>query len=364
MDAVDPPSVITAISDPEFEGLVSNTLFSQGWSIVARTLTFAELQQAAAQCNENKTLIIFSTDLPGASEQNLLELNREGTRFFGFADGSGSHRGFTNIFPRPKSPQELLLTVLENIRTNSGRAPLIQSSAKIAANLIAVGGVRHSTGTTTLAINLAQEIALLGSKTLLIDANFLAPAISSYLDLRHLAVDSKVREVSPNFFVTELTQEKLCDFDHFISNAGDSFEKIIIDLGSVNNLANELSDRRWISRVKIWASRHADDFCLVSNSDFLTQKSSENYMENIQKLSLKSKLHLIKLRSNTKQSLSPQPSEKPPHSSGTIWNLSWDQRACQSAISERATLYQVSDRGTLRKEILSIAQALNGGARS
>ncbi len=362
MDALDQPQVITAISDPEFEGLVSSALFSQGWSVVARALDFAQLQKAMAEHQGRKLVVLFSTDLPGTNSFDLINLSTREALFFGFADELGNDRGFSNIFPRPKSPEELLLVILENIRTTGDRKPLIHSPVNISAHVISVGGVRHSTGSTTFAINLAQELALLGSRTLLIDANFTAPAIATYLDIRHLAVDPKWREIDPNFSIMELTQAKLESFDLIIDEAGKCFDEIIIDLGSITYLARELTDRRWVSRMKIWASRNADDLCLISNSDLLSQRCTEGFMQSAGKLSLSSKLHQIKVQPSLKESSKAQIVDKKFHASDSLWNLPWDYRACHSAITERATLVQVGERGALRKEIVAIAKALGSKA--
>ena len=360
MDSFDPPLVITAISDPDFEGLVSSALFTQGWSVIARALDLSELQRAVANHSGGKLLVIFSTDLPGATAGDLNQLTDANTLVFGFSDETGSDRGFANISPRPRSPEDLLLVILENVRATNGRTPLIHSPLNISASVIAVGGVRHSTGTTTFAINLAQELALMGSSTLLIDANFQAPALATLLDLRHLAGDRKWREVAPRFSALELTQEKLENFDELIKEAGELFEKIVIDLGSVTHLARELSDRRWSAKIKIWVSRNADDFCLAANSELLCEKALEDFLQNSSKLSLKPKLHLVKVQPRLKQSVTSKKLDLGQQKFRSFWNLPWDQRSCHSATVERTSLYQVAERGALRKEICVIAQALGG----
>jgi Flp pilus assembly CpaE family ATPase len=362
MDSFEPPLVITAISDPEFEGLVSSALFTQGWSVVARALDFSELQRALANNSGSKLLVIFSTDLPGATAKDLNEINKVNTLVFGFSDETGSDRGFANISSRPRSPEELLLVILENIRATSSRAPLIHAPLNISAQVIAVGGVRHSTGATTFAINLAQEFALSGSRTLLIDGNFQAPALATLLDLRHLATEPKWREVASFFSVLELTQDKLGNFDDLIKEAGECFEKIVLDLGSVTHLASEISDRRWSAKMKIWASRNADDFCLASNSELLSQKALKEFSQSAGKLSLLPKLNLIKIQSAFKQSLTSNKVDFGLPKFQYSWSLPWDPRSCQLAITERTTLSQVAERGALRKEIYAIAHAL--GAKS
>lgn len=356
MDEYEIPIVITAISDPEFEGLVSSALYSQGWSVVARNLDFSELQKSLESHNGRKLLVIYSTDLPGLNQIALAEITGEQVAIFGFSDGSGNNRGFSNISPRPKSPEELLLLILENARTPTGRAPLIHTPVKFSSKINVVGGVRHSTGTTTFSVNLAQEFALLDSRTLVIDANFQAPALASLLDLRHLSSETKWREVSQNLFAIEVTQKNIENFDLLIREAGEYFDQIVIDLGSVSHLVKDLTDRRWISRLKIWASRNADHFLVTSTSELLSQKSLEEFMQSASNLGFGSKLHLIKWQQSIKGQPHQKSTDKSPSLFGANWHLTWDHRACQAATAERTTLAQVSERTSLRKEIFAIAQ--------
>jgi len=358
MDSFEPPLVVTAISDPDFEGLVSGALFSRGWSVIARALDFSELQSALVNQSDRKLLVIFSTDLLGSNASNFNQIINLGHAVIGFADESGSDRGYLNIAARPQSPEELLSVVLENGRSTPSRTPLIHAPFRISARVIAVGGVRHSAGTTTFAINLGQEFALLGLKTLVIDANFPAPALATLLDIRHLSEDQSWREIAPHLAAMELNQEKLPNFESLIKDAGEAFQVVIIDLGSVLHLAQELSDRRWSSKIKIWASRSAVDFFLLRNSELLHQRSFEQFMQSLATLSLKSNLHLVKVQSAFKESPQLRKRERENQNWGSTWELPWDQRSCQSAVAERTTLQQVAERGALRKEIAVIAQAL------
>jgi hypothetical protein len=359
MDPLEVPTVITAISDPEFEGLVSRALFSQGWNVIARVMDFPELQRAVSVNSGKKLLLIFSTDLPGSSATEIEKLAAPGISLFGFVDQSGNDRGFSNIFTRPTSPENLTLVILENIRSSGVRAPLIHVAAKLKAKVLAVGGIGHVTANTTIALNLAQESALLDIKTLLIEANFQAPAISSLLDLRRLSSEPNWREFSENLSIMELTQETITEFEQRITAAGELFDQIVIDLGSIAFLSSELSDRRWSSAVKIWAVRSADHFILTTNSTFLAQKRCDEFMHSFTKISTSAEIHLVNTLSAQKRGLEVNSSRKLPLRSAVLWNLPWDLRSCQLAIEERTTLQQAAERGALRKEIAKMAQAIS-----
>lgn len=363
MDSLEAPVVITAISDPEFEGLVSLALFSQGWNVVARVMDFSELQRAVSTNSGEKLLLIFSTDLPGSHATEMEKLASPGITLFGFTDQSGNDRGFSNIFARPTSPDDLILIILENIRSSGVRTPMIHTTSKCRARVVAVGGLGHSTANTTIAINLAQEAALLQVKTLLIDANFQAPAISTLLDMRKLSSEPKWREFSENLAVMELTQETINDFESRIAAAGEDFDQIIIDLGSIAFLARELSDRRWSSTVKIWAARNADLFIFTTISTFLAQKRCDEFIQSLSKISLSPDIHLVNTYSSDKHASILIASKKAEFRSTISWNLPWDLRSCQLASKENATLAQVAERGALRKEIVKIAQAISANSQ-
>lgn len=359
MDSLEVPTVVTAISDPEFESLVSRALFNQGWNVIARVMDFPELQRAASNNSGKKLLLIFSTDLPGSSPVEIEKLAAPGISLFGFADQSGSDRGFSQISPRPTSPENLTLIILENIRSSEIRTPLIHTTTALRAKVVAVGGIGHATGNTTIAINLAQESAVLGMKTLLIEANFQAPAISSLLDQRKLSSEASWRDFSENLSIMELTQETITEFEKRIITAGKFFDQIIIDLGSIAFLSSELSDRRWSSAVKIWAVRSADNFVLTTNATFLAQKRCDEFMQSFTKISTSADIHLVNTRSVDKHGPELNSSRKLPIRSAVFWNLPWDLRSCQLAIEERTTLQQAAERGALRKEIAKMAQAIS-----
>ena len=63
------PTVITAIANPEAEGFVAGTLYAQGWNVVFRAIDWVSLEtyiRTNAELSKN-ALLIFATDLPGAS---------------------------------------------------------------------------------------------------------------------------------------------------------------------------------------------------------------------------------------------------------------------------------------------------------
>lgn len=358
MDTLNLPSVITAISDPEFESLVSGALYQQGWDVVARVMDISELRTALLQGSDRKILVIYSPDLDGITINEINSLTTSEISFFGFTDQTGDDRDFKNIFARPKAPDELILLILENIRFTGARTPLIHGAKKCRSKVIAIGGVGHTTGNTTIAINVAQEIALIGRRVLLVEANFQAPSISFYLDLRKVSQEILWREVSEKFSVMELTQENISGFDSRVISAGDEFDVVVIDLGSLAFLTEELSDRRWVSAVKIWATRCADEFIFTIGNTPIDLKRFEDFSKKLSGLSVGAKTHLVLTEATNKRSSHHLLARDIKVRNSTSWSLPWDSRTCLAAISERSTLAQTGDRSALRKEIQKLAQSL------
>jgi len=354
MDNLATPAVITAIADPDFEGIVSSTLFSQGWSVIARALNMKSLEIEIAKCDVSQVILIYSSDLPGISLARLQEIARSGVTLFGFADAAGSAQGLPDISSRPMSSAELLAYIRGNIRSPSLRTPLLQPMPNLKARIIGVGSASHSTGNTVLALNLAQESSLLGAKTLLIDANFETPAIATLLDLRKVSDENKWRDISENLSVSEITRQKAAGFNTLAIDAAAYFDLIYIDLGTLANLSSDLTDRRWASQVKIWAANLAQNMIITSTTELLQQRRLKDLQQELSKISIAPDISLAMLSaSDYRKRDSPILTSTYPMSH--IWQIPFDARACSLAMRERTTLAQVSAKSALRKAFLNIA---------
>jgi hypothetical protein len=354
MDNLATPAVITAIADPDFEGVVSSTLFGQGWSVIARTLDMNSLEIEIAKCDVSQVILIYSSDLPGISLARLQELNRSGITLFGFTDAAGSAQGLPEISPRPTSSVELLAYIRGNIRSPQLRAPLLQPTPNLKARIIGVGSASHSTGNTVLALNLAQESAILGLKTLLIDANFQAPAIATLLDLRKVSDENKWRDISENLSISEITQQKAALFNALAIDAAAHFDLIYIDLGMLANLSSDLTDRRWASQVKIWVANLAQNIIITSTTEILQQRRLKDLQQDLSKISITPNISLAVLSASDyrkRDSTTLTSSYQMSH----IWEIPFDARACSLAMRERTTLAHVSAKCRLRKAFLNIA---------
>ena len=348
MDEISQPVVITAIADPEFEAMVASALFARGWNIIARPLDFNTLEREMNTQTNANLLVIYSVDLPGLTSEHLIKLSKSKVSSFGFADADGSSRGFNEVSPRPISADELLAYIRGNIRSPLICAPLIRSTPNFKAKIIAVGAAGHATGNTTLAVNLAQELALLDRNTLLIDANFAAPAVSTLLDLRKLSDEEKWRDLSTNFSVAEINHKSSADFPIWANWAAAYFDFMVIDLGSLLNIASDLSDRRWGSQVKIWSSTFANELLVTAGSDLLGTQRLNQLVTELANIKLPAKMTICcqGLDAKSKQD--------------RYRHLPSDPRACTAARKDRTTLVEINEKAPLRKAIANLARQITG----
>ena len=356
MDELAHPSVITAIADAEFEGMVSSAIFAAGWDVISRPLDFTALNDSLAQHIDKKVLVIYSVDLPGFNIEQIRILSQENVTFLGFCDVAGSNRGFSDVSQRPSQADDFLAHIRGNIRSPILRVPLLQSRPNIKARIIAVGSAGPQTGATTLAINLAHELSLLAKRTLLIDANSACSAIADLLDLRKIAEEEKWRDISEFLSVAEITQKSIPEFPMRAIDAANYFDYIIIDLGSLQNIGNDLSDRRWASQVKIWAARFAQDIYLTAGTDFIQRKQLKKISSEFAEIRLPARISIFMKPSDilAKRERS-KPVDVHPLTPESIQYLPVDARLCDLARTERTTFSESNDKAQLRKAIAALA---------
>jgi Mrp family chromosome partitioning ATPase len=289
-------AIITAISDSNFEGFVSSNLHSQGWDIVARSVDIASLQAFLSQNPEaaKNSILIYAPDLPGFSNDTVAELRSQVRHLIGYGTES-ELAGFPFLSPRPSDPADLVSQIRSVLRREF-REPLIssQKGTNLAgAKVIAIGSAGSATGATTLAINLAMESSLLEKRTLLIDGNSFEPTISIALELRNLRADQNPRLISQLLWAYELTETKSTTFAKFMTSAYVNFDLIVIDLGSISNLAIKLTDRRWTSQCLIWSTDNCDEIWINSRPDEVGRFRLARVIKELNKNKIKARLQFV-----------------------------------------------------------------------
>jgi len=95
------PVVITAISDAQFEGFVSGTLFAQGWSVVFRAIDTEAIERYCSNNVEqaSSSLLIYSPDLPGITLDVVKQLSTKVKQVVGFSTQTNTE--FVDLHPIP-----------------------------------------------------------------------------------------------------------------------------------------------------------------------------------------------------------------------------------------------------------------------
>ncbi len=359
MDETLNPTVITAIADYDYESFVASTLFSQGWSVIHRALDLDSLKEFIQRTGRKDLLLIYSPDLPGLTAGEIAELREFIPRVIGVQSREVTP-DFEELHIRPEGALELISLVRGNLRAPMVRNTRLESTAQKISYIHAFASVGPATGCTTIALNYAAEMSQLGKKTLLIDANAAAPAVSTYMDARNLTTEAGWKEIDDALFSVEVTRTNLESVVTRLDSAISVFDCIALDLGSLLDLQNSLTDRRWVSQMAIWASNHADETTFVSTPDILSATRLRSFVPTLAKISLRSRLSFaLNQRSAGKRGAAEEAAFHatlaPLKAHSSFW-LPRDVKALEVAKREQRTLIEASPRSSLRKALHLIAR--------
>jgi Flp pilus assembly CpaE family ATPase len=362
MSSQELPVVITAISDAQFEGFVSGTLFAQGWSVVFRAIDTEALERYCISNPEQAacSLLIYSPDLPGITNDVVAHLTTKVKQIVGFS--SKTNPGFADLHPNPATATDLVSIVRGFVRAPMLRQVSQVSRANRKAHVIAIGSAGSDTGCSTIALNLAMELSVLGKSTLLIDANFRAPSIAALIAIRNVQSESGWRTIAPQLAIAEITQQEAGTIDQLMESATQSFDNIVIDLGSISGLSNRLTDRRWTSTMTTWSCDQGDELMVIARPDLLGIHRLEQVCGLLEKTSIRSALSFtLNMRSQGKKGAD----EEAQFLAITtrlrplcVRVISRDLRAASKALEEKSTLIEVNMRSALRKSIATMASEL------
>lgn len=352
-------SVATAIRSAEAEGFIAGTLFSQGWSVSCRALDFQSLITHIEASHSHGTLLLISTDVDGFSLKGLEQLKERGVKYFLFAATIDARELYPEALALPTTPLELLGIIRGSLRT-----PLIRptQSKKARSKIIGICAASHSLGCTTLAINLAAELAECEQKVLLVDAHGYFPAVALRLGERGLNASSEVRSISDNLWALEITQPEIDSQMAALDQARAEFDFIVIDLGVLTDFSATLSGRRWASETFVWTSTHGDEMWVMAQTDLVGTQRLRLFVAELAKNSIKPRLSFLQaLRGASKRSKSEQAAFLPMITALRplrVLEYPWDPRSAQGAEDKRTTLFESNERALLRKTIAEYAGEL------
>lgn len=359
------PVVVTAIANTEFESFVAGTLFSQGWNVIFRALDIASLSTFidADLVQSRNVVLIYSPDLPEVSAESIATFAGKVRQVVGFSSGEPADQDYVGLFGIPHDAAELL-----NLVRGFVRAPLLRSTSTVTnkkrqARVIAIGSSSGSPGCTSLAINLAMELSVLGRDVVLVDADIRHPSIAPLLSLHKLDAEHSSRNIAPHLNVSEFHRERVPELQMYLDDLFDKCDFAIVDLGSIQGISDSLTDRRWTSSMINWSCEQADDLWIVGKSDVLSIHRLESLVRDFSQLTIRAKLSIaLNMNSRGRRGkireglfLAAAAPLRPQH----VMTLPRDVRSITRAEEERATLLEIDDRSPLRKSIARLAVELS-----
>lgn len=359
------PMIVTAIANSELEGFVSATLFSQGWNVIFRALDVAALTVFLdSDLNQSQNVVlVFSPDLPGITSNFVTSLKGKVRQTIGFSAESSNDQDFVGLYLAPSEAAELLNLVRGFVRAPLMRNPEVVAPIRRRATVIAIGSSGGSVGCTSLAINLAMELSVLGGETVLIDADVRQPSIAPLLSLHKLDAENSARNIAPHLSVSEFTRDRVPHLGEYLEGLFATCDYAIIDLGTFEDISDSLTDRRWTSSMIHWSCERADALWLVGKSDVLGMQRLESLTRDFSKITIRAKVSIVLNMASRRRKgylredqyfaigapLSPQ----------NLYSLPRDVRTLTKAEEERATLIEIDERSPLRKSIAAIAVAIS-----
>ncbi len=241
---------VTGISNTEQEGFIAASLKRIGWEVVFRATSIEALRRYL-DANPDVQLLL-SDDFKGIGD--FLDLNPIIFR-------GHSHSSLGVGIDLPNSDHELVQILQDSILQRQGQPVRLPPYA---GNLFAFSSIGRGIGTTTIAFNVAQEIALSGSSVLLIDGNFFHPQVAHLYSLNGLTKAIKVTEFG--FSATEIASlERL----HAIIADLGRFDYVIVDLGEFLISEQTLGGRRIGDIFLTWTLQSCTQLNLILPSDDL-----------------------------------------------------------------------------------------------
>ena len=353
--------VVTAIADPEFEGLVASTLYAQGWNVLFRALDSNSLKRYLLENSEVKPLLIYSSDITEIDDLFLKAVAPTLERAIGFA-ADLTDQIDSSLLPKPTESSELL-----SIIRNPGRAPLlrkrVQEKNQRRAKIVALASASHGDGATMAALNLAIELTLLDKKVLLVDAHHHQPAISILMQERNINLE-RPRSITSNLSLFEVRKENASGLEEILYEFTLSADFIIVDLGKCALSQYGEIERRWEAILNNLLFDSIDDLWILSSSSKISASSLNSLVTSLESAPARARITFI-LNRRQGGKVGEKEEERflstvTPHRPHGVRVLPVDLRGVERAQADRSILMESNPRGLLRRELAAMAQELAG----
>ena len=319
---------ITAIGDSALESSTASALIRLGWNVLYRALSFSELESYLEKSENFETVLFYAPDIKG----------------FGRLP---SKMRAIDVSSYPES--DYVLAELIESREESVSTSIFKAIKGIP--ILGVGSFGRYGGASTIALNLAQESAIKGARTLLIDSHFRNPFAADHFALYGL--NRKVVEVSENLSIIEATN--LVEISSLELSA-DSFDFIVVECGDIFQPAESINGRRSADSGFSWIAHNADELLVIVGENTFQSRTSGNPFALLESVAMKPSLTYIcnkssQINRGSKQRLALQ-IEGATRRPVTLFPI--DTRGLLTAVQDRSTLAHSAAKSPLRREIIAL----------
>jgi Mrp family chromosome partitioning ATPase len=328
---------ITAISDARGEGFITASLERQGWQVLYRALAHNELTQFLGTLQEQEVTLFISADFASDISYNLK-----------------NHKTTINEIRLSEIPtndhdfSELIRGSVKEVNRKWSKLPSIP--------IIAFTSFGRTVGNSTIALNVASEIATQGSRVLLIDAHLRSPFLAPHL--RIFGVNRDIIRSPLGFSIFEAhTAEDFAKVEPEVAG----YEYLIIDIGEIWQPERAIAGNRIEDYPFTWVAHYATEMITVSSGQFVALQQVRDSIKRLTKLALKARIsHLI----NFSQMYSPKELkiqeirvENELHCRTAF--LPRDDRAAERAKTASSNLVKSAPKSALRAEIARYCRESN-----
>ncbi len=316
----------------EQEGAIAASLIRSGWKVVYRATSPDLLAENLERFNG--AVLLLSDDFVSVEKVNF-----EGTILLRGRTHPLGKEGVT----APQSDFELGELLRNHSREASSAKILIPATQ---SKVIAFASTQGGVGTTTLALNAADQISIVGKKVLLVDANVISPAIAEHFEIHDIR--SQAREFTPNLSLLEISE--VTQLLHLAAIA-EKFDFIVIDLGPSNNLT--MMGARIGDRIFQWILHSQGQIVLTTRNFQRSIERAGRAVTSLRDIASALKIDIaitldlamsrrdrIELETNTSETFSTN-----------VVTISHDHKAARAALERGSTLQRCAPRSAINREI-------------
>jgi cellulose biosynthesis protein BcsQ len=322
--------LITAITESDLERSVVAIAIKQGWQVIFRARIYKELSDFLEAQDRGEVLILRSDSFALPAHAPLLHTP-----------------AFTVVEVNRSVVDSGSLHLAELVRKKREPAPE-RVGVLLSSRIIGVATSSSSAGGSTIALNIAQEMADQGQRALFVDGNHPRPFVARHLDL--FGAHRSIVMTQYGFSTVECTTREMAKM---IENHSSEFDVVVIDCGDFSDIGGKIAGQRASDICFQWATELQATLLLIST---LNNRQEDSLGEKVEKLLslrpyLKVDLLINQVPAMSRKMATQLQSERRINSPWVPILLPRDVKAVKKAEGTHSTLARVSPKSALRAAI-------------